>query len=160
MILDSVGETEDRKYIGLVDSVQMEWIKDDLARVDKDMPIVISVHIPFITVMVQLRNGPLAEIEKSMVTHNSQEVLDLFRNHNLKLVLQGHLHFLEHLYVNEIHFITGGAVSAGRWKGPTNGVEEGYVVVYVKGKGFDWEYFDYGWEAQDESLGNTVEQVE
>ena len=149
MVLDSLGETEDRKYKGVVDSTQMEWIKDDLLRVANDVPIVISVHIPFITVAVQLREGSLATIKENKVINNSKEVLDLFRDHNLKLVLQGHLHFLEDVYVNGIHFITGGAVSAAWWRGPNNGLEEGYVVVHVKGKEFDWEYFDYGWDAQN-----------
>ena len=160
MVLDSLGETEDRKYKGVVDSVQMEWIKDDLLRVDKDVPIVISVHIPFITVAAQLREGPFAEIKENKVINNSKEVLNLFRDHNLKLVLQGHLHFLEDVYVNGIHFITGGAVSAAWWRGPNDGLEEGYLVVYVKGKEFDWEYFDYGWDAQDEDLEEVVNKVE
>ena len=160
MVLDSVGETEDRKYKGVVDSAQMEWIKDDLLRVDKNVPIVVSVHIPFITVATQLKSGPLSAIEKTQIINNSNEVLDLFRDHNLTLVLQGHLHFLEDVYVNGIHFITGGAVCAAWWKGPNDGLEEGYVVVQVKGKEFDWEYFDCGWDAPDENFKRTIDQVE
>jgi len=76
------------------------------------------------------------------------------------LVLQGHLHFLEDVYVNGIHFITGGAVCAAWWTGPNDGLEEGYVVVQVKGKEFDWEYFDYGWDAPEENFKITIDQVE
>jgi Icc protein len=160
MVLDSVGETEDRKYKGVIDSAQMEWIKDDLAEVDKDVPIAISVHIPFITVAIQLWEGPLAEIKENKVINNSKEVLTLFKDHHLKLVLQGHLHFLEDVYVNGIHFITGGAVCAAWWSGINDGLEEGYLVVHVKGKEFDWEYIDYGWEVQNEDLEGVVNEVE
>ena len=147
MILDSVYETEDRLYKGFIDPDQMDWIRSDLLQVDKDIPIVISVHIPFVTAANQLQINPLPLNSPATVTGNAREVLDLFKGHNLKLVLQGHLHYLEDISIGGVHFITGGAVCARWWEGPNYGVEEGFIVVYVRGREFTWEYVDYKWNA-------------
>ena len=146
-ILDSVDEREDHSgYYGHVDSLQIAWLKEDLANVDPSTPIVISVHIPFITIQTQLLSGSTAANAEGLVITNSKEVLSQFDEHNLKLVLQGHLHFLEDLYAQGVHFITGGAVSSSWWNGPRMGMEEGFLMVHVDGEEFDWEYVDYGWE--------------
>jgi 3',5'-cyclic-AMP phosphodiesterase len=146
-ILDSVEETPDRQYVGGIDSVQMAWIKSDLESVDPDMPIVIISHIPLLTSFSQIRGGSMAQNSRGLVVENSKAVLDAFEGHNLKLVLQGHLHILEEAYINDITFITGGAVCAKWWEGAKEGMEEGYVLLKVKGEEIDWEYIDYGWEA-------------
>jgi hypothetical protein len=47
---------------------------------------------------------------------------------------------------DDVHFITGGAVS-GRWwnNKPTDYPEEGFLLVKVKGEEIEWDYVDYGW---------------
>ena len=145
-ILNSIDVTEERTYYGHIDEEQIEWLKSDLQKVDKNTPICISVHIPFYTIQTQIISGPLAPNTSGGVINNGNEVLKVFDDHNLKLVLQGHLHFLEDLYANGVHFITGGAVCAKWWDGPRNGMEEGFLQIHVKGDHFTWEYIDYGWE--------------
>ena len=142
MVLDAVGIREDREYNGLIDDEQIEWIKSDLSKLDKDTPIALSVHIPFITAQTQLTEGSLASTPENLVIINARDVLLLFREYNLKLVLQGHLHFLEDIYVNEqVHFITGGAVCGRWWRNrPESTPEEGFVMVYVDGEEIDWDY--------------------
>jgi Icc protein len=147
MILDAVGIKEDEGYIGLIDDKEIEWIKSDLKKTSKNTPVALSVHIPFITVQTQLTEGSMASTPKGLVITNARDVLLLFLDYNLKLVLQGHLHFLEDIYVNEdVHFITGGAV-CGRWweNKPESTPEEGFLMVYVDGEEIDWDYIDYGW---------------
>lgn len=148
-ILDAIDETEERTYYGHIDQKQMDWLKQDLNSVDKNTPIAISVHIPFITVQTQLLQGPLAPNGPGGVITNGQEVLELFKDFNLKLVLQGHLHFLEDIYAQGIHFITGGAVCAAWWNGPRNGMEEGFLMVDVDDEKIDWRYIDFGWEVNE-----------
>ena len=149
MILNSVEDTGEGSYVGKIDSVQMKWIENDVNNVAATTPIVISVHIPFITAATQLSKGALEPNSPSIVVINSKEVLDLFEDKNLKLVLQGHLHLIEDIYAEGIHFITGGAVCSKWWEGSHNGMEEGYLIFRVKGNDFKWTYFDYGWEAID-----------
>ena len=147
-ILNSVDTTADRNYYGRIDNEQMAWLKNDLQQVDKNTPICISVHIPFYSIQKQILRGPLTPNTKSGIITNGNEVLELFKDHNLKLVLQGHLHFVEDLYAKGVHFITGGAVCADWWEGPRNGMEEGFLQIDVEGDQFTWKYIDYGWEVK------------
>ncbi len=146
MVLNSAEDTKKNRYIGMIDSVQMEWIKSELEKTGSDVPIVISTHIPFVTSFMQIYYGSTQPSDSGLVVVNSKEVIDLFEDHNLKLVLQGHLHTVEDIYVNGTHFITGGAVSGRWWYGPNRGFEEGYILLSVKEDDFTWEYVDYGWE--------------
>ncbi len=146
IILDAIGQTDQKKYFGFIDSMQIGWIQKELEKTDKDKPIAISVHIPFITTFTQLFYGSLVANKEGIVITNAKEVLSLFKDHNLKLVLQGHLHIFEDIFVNEIRFITGGAVSGAWWNGANHGTEEGFVSISIKGESISAEYIDYGWE--------------
>ncbi|NWF89544.1 MAG: metallophosphoesterase [Ignavibacteriaceae bacterium] len=148
MVLNSIEDTKKNKYIGLVDEKQIEWIKKELTETDSKTPIVISTHIPFMTIFAQKYEGSTAANDSALVVVNSKEVLDLFKGYNLKLVLQGHLHTVEDIYVEGVHFITGGAISAAWWKGSNLGFEEGFLLISIKGDEFDWKYVDYGWEVK------------
>jgi 3',5'-cyclic-AMP phosphodiesterase len=148
MILNSIEDTKKNSYIGQIDDAQIGWIKEELQKTDTITPIVISTHIPFITANTQKYVGTTVANDSSTVIFNGKEVLDLFNRHNLKLVLQGHLHNVEDIYIDNIHFITGGAVSASWWTGPNHGDEEGFIMITVRGKEFDWKYVDYGWEVK------------
>ena len=151
MILNSIEDTRKSGYIGQIDDKQIEWIKEELEKTDKTQPIVLSTHIPFFTAFMQKYYGSTRANDSSLVIFNAKDVVDLFQDHNLKLVLQGHLHTVEDIYIDGIHFITGGAVSARWWSGANRGFEEGFVMVKVKGEEFGWEYVDYGWEVQRNS---------
>ncbi|MBK9389704.1 MAG: metallophosphoesterase [Bacteroidetes bacterium] len=148
MILNSIEDTGKDRYIGKIDDAQIEWIKKELGSTDKKVPIVISTHIPFITANTQKYVGTTVASDSSSVIYNGKEVLDLFNGYNLKLVLQGHLHSLEDIYIDGIHFITGGAVSSGWWNGPTKGLEEGYVLITAANNEISWKYIDFGWEVK------------
>jgi predicted phosphodiesterase len=106
-------------------------------------------HIPFVSVIRQIRAGSTEPNPEGWVIVNSKEVLDLFQGHNLKLVLQGHLHSLEEINVGGITFLTGGAVSSNWWEGPYHGLEEGFVLIKIRKDEFEWEYIDFGWEVQE-----------
>jgi Icc protein len=148
MVLDSIVKTVDRSYFGIVEAEQMAWIADDLKNIGKDTPIVVAAHMPFISVIRQVRVGSTEANPEGWVIVNSKEVLELFQGYNLKLVLQGHLHSLEEIKVGGITFLTGGAVSANWWEGPYHGLEEGFVLIKIRENEFEWEYIDFGWEVQ------------
>ena len=145
MILNSVEEVNNN-YTGKIDDDQISWIRNELRETDPKTPIAISTHIPFITASTQKHEGSTARNSSSTVIYNGKEVLDLFTEYDLKLVLQGHLHLIEDIFIDGIHFITGGAVSSGWWAGPTNGIEEGYMLVTIKNNDVSWKYIDYGWD--------------
>jgi len=152
MVLDSIGLTEDFGYRGWIDEDQLKWIKSDLASLDKETPIVFTVHIPVYSLATHVISGPFETHKAGSVIGNSKELLALFEGYDLKLVLQGHRHFLADLYVDEVHFITGGAVCSSWWEGPFYGLEEGFLLVKIHGKDLDWEYVDYGWDGEKQSI--------
>ena len=147
-LLNSVQKNGTGGYMGTIDTLQRAWIREELSRTPADIPIVISTHIPFITTEAQIFGGSLKPNSAWETIANSKEVLALFKNHNLKLVLQGHLHFYEYMYVFGTTYITGGSVAASWWEGPYYGTEEGFLVVKVNGEKFSWEYKDYGWNVK------------
>jgi UDP-2,3-diacylglucosamine pyrophosphatase LpxH len=108
---------------------------------------VISTHIPLMTLASQVYEGPTVPNDSGLIVVNAKQVDELFKNHNLKLVLQGHLHYYEDLHVFGTSYVTAGAVSGSWWEGPYMSIEEGFLLVKVKGKEATWEYVDYGWEA-------------
>jgi Icc protein len=147
-VLDSIEELPEKgKYYGYVNEEQLNWLKSELSKTDTNTTIIISTHIPLLTTFSQIRNGSMAANERGLVVENSKDVLDLFKRHNLRLVLQGHLHIYEDINIqNKIRFITGGAVSARWWTGPNEGLEEGFVLIKIKDDKISAEYIDYGWE--------------
>jgi 3',5'-cyclic AMP phosphodiesterase CpdA len=155
IVLDGMELAENGHYFGRVDDEQIEWLKEDLEKTGKETPIAVSIHIPFISVQAQLKEGGLASNPRYLIINNSRDVLMNFWGYNLKLVLQGHLHFLEDIYVdNQVHFITAGAVSGLWWNNKTGTrPEEGFLVIRVKGEEFDWEYVDFGWVTESQRRG-------
>jgi 3',5'-cyclic AMP phosphodiesterase CpdA len=145
LILDSVVKDGKGGYEGGVDADQIQWLKNQLAGIPPETPLVISLHIPLLTTEAQILRGATAANEPGEVVVNSKEVLGLFHHHNLKLVLQGHLHYYETLYAFGTSYVTGGSVAASWWGGPYLGTQEGFLLLKVKGEEVNWEYIDYGW---------------
>lgn len=147
MVLEGTTEIEEGRYEGLIEEEQLNWIREDLSGVDPATPIVLVTHIPLVSVMPQIQHGPLYADNQSTLITNQQQVLAPFRKMNLKLVLQGHLHFLEEInMLDRVRFITGGAVCGNWWRTPDDAdLQEGFLKVKVSGDDFTWDYVDYGW---------------
>jgi len=126
-----------------VDAEQKEWLRVELGKTDRTSPIILSVHVPFLSVHYPFIEGRYTSTD---TFSNFKEIWDMFTNHNVRRVLQGHMHIYEEIMVNNIQFITGGAVSGAWWDGPYYGTEEGYLMVHITGDNISWEYIDLGWE--------------
>ncbi len=145
-LLDSVvKDTLGGGYYGEIDAEQMAWLKEQLASIPDTVPIVISTHIPLMTLASQVYESPTVANDSGLIIVNAKQVEELLKDHNLKLVLQGHLHYFEDLYVFGTSYVTAGAVSASWWEGPYMDTEEGFLLVKVKADDLSWEYIDYGW---------------
>lgn len=150
MLLDGITKTANGHYIGRIDSLQMQWIKEVLAQTDSLMPIAIVTHIPFATIGYQMDIGALTPIPEYGIVANAKDILALFSHHRLKLVLQGHLHLYEKLLYNQVTFITGGSLCGQWWQGKNNFTEEGFVKLrlFPDGK-VDADYVAYNWNPKD-----------
>ncbi len=146
--LDSIGQNpETRDYIGWIDEAQIEWLKNDLAKVGKTTPIIVVTHIPFFSVWGQMNGDPRKGENPKSLVNNANVVSKLFAGHNVKLVLSGHGHILERIELHGISYIQGGAVCGMWWKGPVFGNPEGFSVVTCRADGtFDFNYQGYGWK--------------
>ena len=149
VLLDSIEVTRDElKYRGYVDADQLAWLKNDVANVSPDTPIIAAIHMPLLTGFYQATEGSSAPGPANRVVVNNRDVLAAFEGRNLLLVLQGHLHVDEMLRWRKTTFITGGAVCGQWWRGPWQGTEEGFGVVKIENGRVNWEYIAIGWEAQ------------
>ena len=105
---------DDSAYYGDVDSLQLAWLKRDLAQVPAEMPIVTFNHIPLMAGWVTLLPydedplvATLANVKgKKRYRHTVGNVLDVveaMRGHRYVLALGSHMHAAERL-----SFVTDG----------------------------------------------------
>ncbi len=142
IVLDSVGLTPTRSYIGYVDDQQIEWLRGDLEKTGPATPIVVITHIPLSTGVLQWMMPK--HDHKLIVVNNAAPVLELLHRYNVKAVLQGHTHIVETLQYRNCQYITSGSVCGESWKGPKWGVHpEGYGVLNVDGGNIHWTYRTY-----------------
>ena len=147
--LNSLDVTDNKRYKGSFHQEQLAWLRNHLKAIDTKKPIVITTHIPMLCTFSQL-NGK----EGTRTANNAFEVFDIFKEHNLKLVLQGHIHWKEYGFVNDrVHFLTGGSIAGNGWKGRRHNTKEGFMKIKVNGEDFSWDYVDHGWEAERMKLG-------
>jgi len=150
VLLDSVEpDPENGEYMGMICPEQVEWLREDLAAIDSETPVVAVTHIPFVSIAEQLRGGANAPLRKNIGITNSIEVLELFEGSNLQLVLQGHLHRDENIRFDGRQFVMSGAVCGAWWKGANHDTQEGFGVVDIDSNGARCSYFDYGWEVAE-----------
>jgi hypothetical protein len=100
--LDDV-DFEDLWYYGHVDSVQVAWLKKDLAAVPAMVPVVTFAHMPMFSGGLSLSNfeeeGPGRSLERQNgklhyrhVVSNAQELLAILQTHPYPVSLAGHFH--------------------------------------------------------------------
>lgn len=94
---------EDTWYYGHVDSLQVSWLKSDLAAVPATMPVVTFKHMPMFSGGLSLgayeESGPGRTLERyngalqfRHVVSNSHELLEILQSHPYPLSLAGHFH--------------------------------------------------------------------
>ena len=128
-----------------VSAEEQEWLRQDLAKTGPSTPVVISLHVPMLSLYYPVVEGKW--VGADMIS-NAKEVFEIFRPYDVRLILQGHQHIYEQIQERNRWFVTAGAVSAFWWNGAFLETEEGYLLVHVHQDGtFSWEYIDYGWNA-------------
>ena len=105
--LNSV-DIDDQWYYGHFDSVQMAWLKRDLAAIPAAMPVVTFNHIPFYTAVESINGYSDAQPAPSVITvngkaqfrhsvSNAREILALVGMSRYAIALAGHMHVREQL---------------------------------------------------------------
>jgi predicted MPP superfamily phosphohydrolase len=100
--LDDV-DFEDLWYYDHVDSVQVEWLKKDLAAVPSTVPVITFAHMPMFSGGMSLSSyeeeGPGRSLERQNgklhfrhVVSNAHELLEILQTHPYPISLAGHFH--------------------------------------------------------------------
>jgi 3',5'-cyclic AMP phosphodiesterase CpdA len=151
IILDSMIRKEPH-YFASLDPAQLEWLKGDLAAKPKDRPTCVISHIPVLAVCVFFF-GPNRlqadrwQVRDSLLHRDSAQLMALFRQHNVKLLLSGHIHLYDQVLYNGLHFVCDGAVSAKWWLGPHHDTREGFGVFDLHPDGrFTHTYKTFDWK--------------
>jgi Icc protein len=151
IILNSLDVTEDQRYKGEFHAEQLAWLADDVKHTDPKTPIIIITHIPVLSSRWQLTG-------QQEGVGNAKEIFRLLENHNIKLILQGHIHWKEYGMVNDrFDFLTGGSIAGNGWKGRRHNTKEGFAQIKVQGENYSWEYIDHGWEDERLKIQNSRE---
>ena len=121
-VLDGIMILEQEKnYTQGVDSLQIEWIRNELLTTDKNTPIIISIHPPLIN------PHAISDPDSRALSVNSAKVLNLFKDYNLRIVLEGHTHLYMNLYFKGVYYISGGSTAYG-----TDPEDDGFIFVKVR----------------------------
>jgi len=112
--LDDV-DFEDLWYYGHVDSLQVAWMRTDLASVSANTPVITFHHIPFfsgglsLTTFTETGLSRTLEREKGVLqfrhtVSNAHELISVLSNYNFPIALSGHYHARQVFwYENESH---------------------------------------------------------
>ncbi|WP_028877226.1 calcineurin-like phosphoesterase C-terminal domain-containing protein [Teredinibacter turnerae] len=140
-------------YNGVIDAAQMQWLANDLERVDSDTLIVLNMHIPLVSFNVM--ESPVHQ------TDNAKALFDLIGNRPA-VGLSGHTHTLENFVAGERYagwkdavgvaappfpLIVTGATSGSWWSGDFDeynlpmsiqrlGAPRGYLIFEFHGYQF------------------------
>lgn len=129
-----------------VGAEQLEWLKADLDTVARETPVIVSIHVPMLSLYYPVVEGSMKAWD---MIADTKAVVDLLKEHNTQLVLQGHQHIYEQIQERDLWFVTAGAVSAYWWQGTFLTTEEGILLVKVdENNRVTWEYVDYGWDVE------------
>ena len=148
VLLDSLRISDaPHMYDGWVSSEQRDWLRGLLSRTPPDQPLVVVLHVPLLTAFFAATEGATSPAPRNRVVVNNTELLALFADHSLVLVLQGHLHVSEAVQWRGTTFLTGGAICGNWWRGSYHGTAEGFSALTLREDRIDWDHVEYGWAA-------------
>ncbi len=143
-------------YVAYLDDEQWAWLQELLKSTPRTTPVCVVSHIPIMSLTTLTYGKPRGRdgIGQDNVIHAGEMhtdaalIHDLFRSAgNVRLCLSGHIHLLDRCTIDGVTYVCDGAVSGAWWKGPLQGVAEGFGVVDLRPDGtFDHRYETYGWQ--------------
>jgi hypothetical protein len=150
VVLDDIAPTPDRNYVGQLFDDELGFLQADLDA-NRTAPTIICAHIPMLTnlpVSLYLAASAGQPHAQNLVCTNGGSLIADLPRHNVKAVLAGHLHHLERIEQEGVHYINCGAVCANYWQGPSAyATPEGFGVVDLGADGsVTFDYRTYGWK--------------
>lgn len=157
VVLDSINllsETTDpnaKEYEARLGEKQLLWLKNDIALVPADKLVILAMHAPFFTT---------ASRNTSAQIMDRNEAFKILKYRKHILALAGHIHHLEHHFLDEgegwkgdkpLHQVVCAAVCGAWWSGPQDergvplatqgdGVPNGYHILEIRGNEYKLRY--------------------
>ena len=123
------------RVIGKFGRRELDWLAADLAAVPDHLTTVVAIHIPLASTFPK-RMGTTAAKAPHWVIANGEQAIDQLARHDVKLVLQGHLHENQRMLQSGIEFVESISVCGRWWKAKsgdrevgTSGEPRGYRLV-------------------------------
>jgi hypothetical protein len=130
-------------YIGYIEQTQLDWLKADLAFVERGATVVVFTHIPSYNKQ-HVRQGKAKPGNREVVINREMlyRLLEPYTTH----IIVGHMHETEHLVDHGARIHVCGAVCGAWWTGDIcfDGTPNGYAVYDVKGSELRWRYKSTG----------------
>ncbi len=151
VVLNSIYEMDSDHgpaYMSRIGDEQLDWLRHDLGE-HKDMPTIAVSHMPAFTHKYQIEANPEAKAMSSIVLSDNLKLRHILERHNVKALLQGHVHIAEDFRFNGVWYLTSHSASAAWWGGNWLGFEPGYTELNLgKDEILSWERKTYEWSHQ------------
>ncbi|MCC8173246.1 MAG: calcineurin-like phosphoesterase family protein [Odoribacter sp.] len=170
----SIGNIGDRDYNIYVTDDQLEWLKKDLALVDKSTPVVVSMHCPVYTYAwsngLQIRQAFSNEFGSAA---GSATLAACFTGYENVQIMSGHIHINRNIPLSDLGYAQNmiehniGAVCGTWWwtyRYASNNVckdgsPAGYKIFEVNGKDMEWYYVGTGMDKSKQFRTYDVNEV-
>jgi len=146
--------------VGEFSPCEMAWLKEDLRHVPKGMPTICAIHIPLASTYPDRRKTTTRDAPW-WVVRNADAVIDVLKEFDVHLVLQGHLHENERIHRGSIEFAETVSVCGSWWRASTgkelavSGEPRGYRIIEVNGTRISHRYVSSA-ESRTDALGEFV----
>jgi hypothetical protein len=151
----SLNSVSNWPKFGALTPEHFEWLKDDLKKTPRGMPVCVLSHLPILSVTSSVygdecRKGNDVLIPGIWQHADCWAITEVFRRHpNVKLCLSGHMHTCDRCEYRGVWYVCGGAVSGAWWDGSEYGFPPCYGRLDLFADGaFTYEFVDYGWSAR------------
>ena len=155
--LDSV-QPKGSAYTAYVDDEQLAWLKATLDGTPASMPVCVASHIPVLSLTALTFGKPRGRDrvgEDTVIAHAEMHtdgtlLHDMFKaSGKVRLCLSGHTHLVDRCMIDGVTYVCDGAVSGAWWKGPHEGIAEGYGLLELGPDGsVSHRYVPFGWDAR------------
>jgi len=143
IVLSDVFFLGNKQYYGYLNEVQLKWLEQDLKSVESGLEVVIFLHIPSYSKVVE--NNPGRDINKESVV-NKAAIYELLKDFKIHLI-SGHVHWNENIVKGNFFEHNTAAISGAWWVADIcyDGTPMGYGVYQSKGT-LSWIYKSIGKE--------------
>jgi hypothetical protein len=143
IVLSDVYFLGNKQYYGYLTETQLKWLEQDLESVDKGSEVVLFLHIPSYSKVVE--NNPGRDINKETVI-NRMALYDLLKDYKTHLI-SGHVHWNENTVKDTVFEHNTAAISGAWWVADIcyDGTPRGYGV-YKSKDDLSWYYQSIGKE--------------